>query len=75
MHDPVVAPSAAKHGLDEAAILHAYRNPVRIWEIGDGFTIVVGPDPASIFLEIGYVQGEYGHVIVHAMLAREKFLR
>lgn len=24
-------------------ILHAYRNPVRIWDLGDGFTMVVGP--------------------------------
>ncbi len=56
-------------------ILHAYRNPVRIWDLGDGFTMVVGPNRAAIFLEVGHIQGEQVHVIVHAMIAREKFLR
>jgi hypothetical protein len=75
MDDPIIAPSALKHGLDEDQILHAYRNPVRIWDLGDGFTMILGPNQAAVFLEVGYVQGEHVHVIVHAMLAREKFLR
>ena len=65
----------SKHGLGEDDILHAYRNPVRIWDLGDGFTMILGPNQAAVFLEVGYVQGEHIHVIVHAMLAREKFLR
>lgn len=73
--DPVIAPSALRHGLDEIDILHAYRNPVRIWDLGDGFTMIIGPTRAAIFLEVGYVQGEQKQVVVHAMLAREKFLR
>jgi len=73
--DPVIAPSALKHGLDEEQIIHAYRNPVRVWDLGDGFTMIVGPNEAAIFLEVGYVEGEQVHVIVHAMHAREKFLR
>ena len=56
-------------------ILHAYRNPVRIWDLGDGFTMIVGPNQSAIFLEVGYVDGDQVHVIVHAMKAREKFLR
>ncbi|WP_235950444.1 hypothetical protein [Phycicoccus flavus] len=40
--EPIIAPSAFKHGVDEADILHAYRNPVRIWDLGDGFTMMVG---------------------------------
>ena len=75
MDDPIIAPSALKHGADEDQILHAYRNPVRIWDLGDGFTMILGPNQAAVFLEVGYVQGEHVHVIVHAMLAREKFLR
>ena len=71
----MVAPSAIKHGLDEIDILHAYRNPVRIWDLGDGFTMIIGPNRAAIFLEVRYVQGEQMQVVVHAMLAREKFLR
>lgn len=75
MDDPIIAPSALKHGLGEHEIIPAYRNPVRVWDLGDGFTMIVGPNQAAIFLEVGYVEGEQVHVIVHAMLAREKFLR
>jgi hypothetical protein len=75
VEDPIIAPSALKHGLDEEEILHAYRNPVRIWDLGDGFTMILGPNAAAIFLEVGYVDGDSAVVIVHAMRAREKFLR
>ena len=51
------------------------RNPVRVWDLGDGFTMIVGPNAAAIFLEVGYVEGDAAVVIVHAMRAREKFLR
>lgn len=37
--------------------------------------MIVGPQRAAIFLEVGYVQGEQVQAIVHAMVAREKFLR
>lgn len=72
---PIIAPSALKHGLDEGDILHAYRNPVRVWDLGDGMTMIVGPNRAAIFVEVGYVDGEHANVIVHAMVARKKFLR
>jgi len=67
--------NALKHGVSEDEIIHAYRSPVRIWDLGDGFTMIVGPTRAASFLEVGYVQGEHVHVVVHAMRAREKFLR
>jgi hypothetical protein len=73
--DPILAPSALKHDLSEEEILHAYRNPVRVWDLGDGFTMIVGPNAAAIFLEVGYIEGDTAVVIVHAMRAREKFLR
>jgi hypothetical protein len=75
VEDPVLAPSAFKHGLAEAEILHAYRNPIRVWDLGDGFTMVIGATAAALMLEIGHVQGDTAVVIVHAMRAREKFLR
>lgn len=75
MEDPIIASSALKHGLSEEEILHAYRNPVRVWDLGDGLTMIVGPNQAAIFLEVGYVDGDTAVVIVHAMRAREKFLR
>jgi hypothetical protein len=75
VEDPVIAPSAFKHGSREEEILHAYRNPIRVWDLGDGFTMMIGADTAAILLEVGYVQGDTAVVIVHAMRAREKFLR
>lgn len=33
--------------------LHAYRNPVRIWDLGDGLAMMVGPSEAAIFIEVG----------------------
>ena len=75
MDDPLIAPSALKHGLTEDEILHAYRHPIRAWDMGDGFTMIIGPNRAALILEVGYVQGTTTVVIVHAMRAREKFMR
>lgn len=73
--DPIIAPSALKHGLGEEDILHAYRNPLRVWDLGEGFTMMIGPNRAAIILEVGHIEGDEAVVIVHAMLARKKFLR
>ncbi len=75
MDDPIIAQSALKHGLAEDEILHAYRNPIRAWDLGDGFTMIIGANQAALILEVGYIQGTTAVVIVHAMRAREKFLR
>ena len=72
---PIIAPSAFKHGLSREDILHAYRNPIRVWDLGDGFTMMVGPKWAALILEVGYVEGDMAIVIVPAMVAREKFMR
>lgn len=37
--------------------------------------MIVGAGPAAAVIEVGVVQGDTGAVIVHAMRAREKFLR
>jgi hypothetical protein len=37
--------------------------------------MIVGPNAAAIFLEVGYIDGNSAVVIVHAMPAREKFMR
>ncbi len=75
MDEPLIAQSAFKHGLREDEILHSYRNPIRVWDLGDGFTMMVGANAAAIIIEVGYVHGQSAVVIVHAMPAREKFLR
>lgn len=75
MNDLIMAHSALKHGLSEEQIRHAYRNPIRAWDLGDGFAMLVGATPAAVLIEVGFVQGDTAIVIVHAMRARERFLR
>lgn len=53
MDDPIVARSALKHELDDDQILHAYRNPIRVWDLGDGFSMMIGANAAAIILEVG----------------------
>ena len=73
--EPVIAPSASSHGIDRLDILHAYRNPRRIWDLEDGFTMTIGPSQTGRLPEVGYIDGGDAMVILHAMPAREKFLR
>lgn len=71
----LIAKSAFKHGISDSDIEHAYRNPIRMWSMDDEFTLIVGADTAGRLIEIGYVLGTEALVIIHAMPAREKFLR
>jgi hypothetical protein len=75
--DPLVVRSASRHGVNEADALHAFRNPIRIFLVGEDMTMVIGADTAGRLLEIGVVESREDSklVIVHAMLAREKFLK
>jgi hypothetical protein len=72
---PVIADSARKHGVADEDMLHAYANPVRVFALDDGFTMLIGGDVSAALLEIGVVEAADGAVIVHAMPARERFLR
>ena len=71
--DPVVLASARKHGVTDEEILHAYRNPVRVFELDD-LTMLIGPDQSARLLEIGVATAEGIDFIVHAMPARPRFL-
>lgn len=73
--EPIIADSARKHGVSDEDILHAYRNPIRVFELDEGFTMVIGANHAAVIFEIGVVDGVQAPVIVHAIRAREKFLR
>ena len=55
-------------------MLHAYRNPIRVFDLGD-LTMLVGAGQQGRLLEIGVASGEGVEFIVHAMPARPKFLR
>ena len=71
--DPVILASARKHGLTDDDILHAYRNPTKVFDLDD-LTMLIGPDSAARLLEIGIAQAESLDFIVHAMPARPNFL-
>ncbi len=51
-----MAPSATQHGVREEGIPHAYRSPFRVWDLGQGFSMMVGAIAAANILEIGYVE-------------------
>lgn len=73
--EPVIAPSARKHGVGDVTILHAFNNPVRAEDLEEGMVMIVGPDHAGNLFEIGVVVANEGPVIVHAMSARPKYKR
>lgn len=71
----MIAASARKHGISDADILHALAHPTRVFILDDGLAVLVGAARSATLLEIGVVEGDEGDVVVHAMPAREKFLR
>lgn len=72
--DPVIVASARKHGIADNDMLHAYRNPIRVFELDD-LIMLIGGDESGRMLEVGIAAAEGIDFIVHAMPAREKFLR
>jgi len=74
MHmDPVIVASARKHGIADSDMLHAYRNPIRVFQMDD-LVMLIGGDESGRMLEIGAAAAE-GIEFIHAMPARERFLR
>jgi hypothetical protein len=72
--DPVILASARKHGISDNDMLHAYRNPIRVFDL-DGLVMLIGGDESGRLLEIGAVAGDGEEFIAHAMEARPRFLR
>lgn len=75
MHEPHILPSARNYDVDDADMLHAWRNPLDVFEQDDELTMLIGADHAGRLLEVGVIQATQGAVIVHAMPARRKYLR
>jgi hypothetical protein len=71
--DPVIVASARKHGITDNDMLHAFRNPIRVFQLDDLVMLIGGN--AGRMLEVGVAAAEGIEFIVHAMPAREKFLR
>ena len=72
---PLIVPSARKHGVRDDDMLHAFTHPISVDDLDDGFVMYVGAAPDGALLEVGVVDGDDGPVVVHAMPARSKFLR
>ena len=71
--DPVILASARRHGVADNAMHHAYRHPMRLFELDD-LIMLIGPDESATLLEIGVAHAEGIDFIVHAMGARPRFL-
>jgi hypothetical protein len=69
-----VLESAVKQEVPEEDILYAYRLALRSWEFAGGVVMLLGPARDGPLLEVGLVSGAGGDLIVHAMLARTRFL-
>ena len=65
--------SARKHQIADDDMLHAYRNPIRVFDL-DELVMLIGPDTAARLLEVGVSEAEGIEFIVHAMPARDRFL-
>ena len=71
--DPVILASARKHQIADDDMLHAYRHPIRVFDL-DELVMLIGPDTAARLLEVGVSEAEGIEFIVHAMPARDRFL-
>ena len=71
----IIEPSARKHGIPDAEMRHAFRNHWRRIETDDStVTVFIGPSTTGEPLEIVVVCDQDGAAIIHAMVARRKFL-
>ncbi len=55
--DLVIAASARKHGVSDEDIRHAYQHPMGVFELDDGFTMIIGANHAAIIYEIVVIDG------------------
>ena len=70
-----IAQSAHRHGINDAQIIHALRNPIRIASLNDEVSMVIGDDGSRGLIEVGMLFRHNHMVVIHAMPARAKFLR
>ncbi len=71
--DPVILVSARMHGISDVDVFHAFRNPIRVFDLDD-LTMLIGPSRGGGLLEIGVAHAESIDFVVHAMPARPKYL-
>lgn len=74
--DPIIPDGAHRHGVSDAAMLHALRFPVRHLVQDDAMTMFIGPDETGTLVEVGVIEWHGVIAIAHAMRpARPKYLR
>ncbi|WP_228759970.1 hypothetical protein [Pseudactinotalea sp. HY158] len=72
----IILEPAHRHGVQDAAMLHALRYPVRHFVQDDGMTMFIGPDETGTLVEVGVIEWNGIIAVAHAMRpARPKFLR
>lgn len=72
---PIFLQSASRHGVTEEDALHAWAFAIDAYTLREGMVMYVGPGRAGDLLEIGVVEWYEELAIVHAMPARDQFLR
>jgi hypothetical protein len=55
--DPVILASARKHGITDEEMLHAYRNPIRVFEFDEPI-MLIGADQTGRMHEVGLATSE-----------------
>jgi hypothetical protein len=45
--EPLITDSARRHGVGDADMLHAFRNPVRTFQMDEDMTLVIGADSTA----------------------------
>jgi hypothetical protein len=68
--DPVIVASARKHGISDKDMLHAYRNPIRVFQVED-LVMLIGGDESGRMLEVG-VGCRRRHRVHHPRHARPR---
>lgn len=73
---PIILGSAHRHGVPDEDIRHSLDHHLDAFDVGEGMTMVIGPDRAATPIESGVVELYGGWCVVHAMRpARARFLR
>jgi hypothetical protein len=68
--------SARKHDVHDEDMLHAIRHHWRAFETDDpAVSMFIGPSREGVLLEVGVVSDDEGSAVIHAMKARDKFLK
>jgi hypothetical protein len=67
-----VTESARKHGVEDDDMLHALRNYLKVFSLGE-VAMFIGPAYDGAVLEVGVIEDDEDPRIIHAMPARARF--